>query len=669
MRRWFVKRQKIIIWSVAIAFALGVIWWAVAGFISRRAPQSTSNAAVELSPESALAYLTKNGTPLDHDYWVFDGELELTFQDTIDYYRALGAQLDDVFDYPVLRSSVLKNLIDQKIVRYYAAHHGLLPSEDEVTTELEKQVQQLLSDEQSKQYFLSRYGSVDNLKSRLKPRIENSLIFSRVKNAIVNVTDSDMESYYEENRDTIKQEYEEAKVRHILVSDEATAQRLKDKILAGTMTFEKAASEFSLDQQTAFQGGELGWIKHGQTVPEFENAVFSATLGELVGPVRTVYGYHLLEVEDRIKFDDFEDLENATQVYSEIKTKMEDERFRRWKEGFVASEKLAWVVNDEIMKLYLEYLEGDDERHKELFEYLDSQLFFANATDSTAVELAEGADEQLMALYITLAEKMNEELKKEELDYTRFVNLMDTENFDVSLLSQTTETLAEKADEYMNLAQEATSESAVDRYLDEYFKYYDAYLVKDILHRHPNLSLEEAKKRLEDVRSRIQELDNKRKLVLYALYEVAPSSSRVVSKLYKLDPSNMEIRYAYFKSRYDTIKDYIKDPQIYQAYSQYLQPEVTEIKTGLETLAYSTKAATDLKISALEVLAELSESVGDVRSELSYLRTLKEIDPTYSDIDEMIASLEEAIAKASTTTSTTTIPSELLTLPSTSLTK
>lgn len=661
MRRWFVKRQKIIIWSIAIAFALGVIWWAVAGFISRRAPQSTSNTAVEFSPEDALAYLTKNGTPLDHDYWVFDGELELTFQDTIDYYRALGAQLDDVFDYPVLRSSVLKNLIDQKIVRYYAAHHGLLPSRDEVTAELEKQVQQLLSDEQSKQYFLSRYGSVDNLKRRLKPRIESSLILSRVRNTVVNVTDSDVESYYDKNRDTIRQEYEEAKVKHILVSDEATAQRLKDEILAGTMTFEKAASEFSLDQQTALQGGELGWIKHGQTVPEFENAIFSATLGELVGPVRTVYGYHLLEVEDRVKLDNFEDLKNATQVYSEIKAKIEDERFRKWKEGFITSEKLAWVINDEIMKVYLEYLEGDDEKHEELFEYLDSQLFSTSATDSTAVELAKEVDEQLMTLYITLAEKMNEELKEEELDYTRFVNLMGSENFDASLLAQSTETLSEKANEYMNLAQEATSESVVDRYLDEYFKYYDAYLVKDILHRHPNLSLEEAKKRLESVKSRIQEFDNKRKLVLYALYEVTPSSRRVVSKLYELDPSNMEIRYAYFKSRYDTIKDYIKDPQIYQAYSQYLQPEVIEIRTGLETLAYSTKAATDLRISALEVLAEMSESIGDVKSELSYLRTLKEIDPAYSGIDEMIASLEEAVAKASTTTSTITTPSELST--------
>ncbi|RKX46853.1 MAG: hypothetical protein DRP27_00075 [Thermotogae bacterium] len=661
MRRWFVKRQKIIIWSIAIAFALGVIWWAVAGFISRRAPQSTSNTAVEFSPEDALAYLTKNGTPLDHDYWVFDGELELTFQDTIDYYRALGAQLDDVFDYPVLRSSVLKNLIDQKIVRYYAAHHGLLPSRDEVTAELEKQVQQLLSDEQSKQYFLSRYGSVDNLKRRLKPRIESSLILSRVRNTVVNVTDSDVESYYDKNRDTIRQEYEEAKVKHILVSDEATAQRLKDEILAGTMTFEKAASEFSLDQQTALQGGELGWIKHGQTVPEFENAIFSATLGELVGPVRTVYGYHLLEVEDRVKLDNFEDLKNATQVYSEIKAKIEDERFRKWKEGFITSEKLAWVINDEIMKVYLEYLEGDDEKHEELFECLDSQLFSTSATDSTAVELAKEVDEQLMTLYITLAEKMNEELKEEELDYTRFVNLMGSENFDASLLAQSTETLSEKANEYINLAQEATSESVVDRYLDEYFKYYDAYLVKDILHRHPNLSLEEAKKRLESVKSRIQEFDNKRKLVLYALYEVTPSSRRVVSKLYELDPSNMEIRYAYFKSRYDTIKDYIKDPQIYQAYSQYLQPEVIEIRTGLETLAYSTKAATDLRISALEVLAEMSESIGDVKSELSYLRTLKEIDPAYSGIDEMIASLEEAVAKASTTTSTITTPSELST--------
>ncbi|MDK2864671.1 MAG: peptidyl-prolyl cis-trans isomerase [Thermotogota bacterium] len=652
MRRWLVRRQKIIIWSIAIAFALGVVWWAVAGFISRNTAVTPTDVTAKLSPQDALAYLTKDGTPLDSAYWIFDGELALTFQDMLDYYRTLGAQLDDVFDYPLLKASIFRDLKDQKVVKYYASLNNLLPTKEEVAAELDKQVQQLLSDEQSKQYFLSRYGSVENLKRRLEPRVEISMILSRVKDKVVNVTEDDVKKYYEENLESLKQDYEEARVKHILVSDEATALKLKNEILSGAITFEDAASEFSIDRQSAEQGGELGWIKHGQTVLEFENAAFSATLGELVGPVETIYGFHLLEVEDRIQLDTFDDLKNATQIYSETKSKIENERFQSWKETFINSERLAWVVNDEVMKIYSDYLEGDEEKHKELFEYLDSRLF-VSATDSTSVDLASDADEQLMALYVTLAEGVMDDLKNKELDYTRFVNLMESEEFDPSLLEESTETLADKANEYMRLAQEATSDNAVDEYLNTYFRYYDAYLVKDILSRYPDLTTEEAKSKLESVKAQIQELQQKLKTVLYALYEVAPSSQKVLSRLYELDPSNMEVRYAYFKSRYDSIKDYIKDPQIYQAYSQYLQPEVINIKTGLETLAYSSKAATDLRTSALEVLAEMSESIGDLNSELSYLRALKDIDPEYPNIDDMISSIENALKSSATSTTAT----------------
>jgi parvulin-like peptidyl-prolyl isomerase len=62
--------------------------------------------------------------------------------------------------------------------------------------------------------------------------------------------------------------------------------------------FRTEARKYSDDAATADSGGELGGIIRGQMVPEFEEAVFSLKKGELSQPVRTEYGYHLIEVTD-----------------------------------------------------------------------------------------------------------------------------------------------------------------------------------------------------------------------------------------------------------------------------------------------------------------------------------------------------------------------------------
>jgi parvulin-like peptidyl-prolyl isomerase len=110
------------------------------------------------------------------------------------------------------------------------------------------------------------------------------------------------------------------KVRHILVSpnndpgkagslkpdDPAwkaaadEADKLAAEIKAGTRTFADGVSQ-SDDTGSAAQGGELGWFTRGQIVPEFGDAIFAdgLTAGQILGPVKTAYGYHIIEYEGR----------------------------------------------------------------------------------------------------------------------------------------------------------------------------------------------------------------------------------------------------------------------------------------------------------------------------------------------------------------------------------
>ena len=88
-----------------------------------------------------------------------------------------------------------------------------------------------------------------------------------------------------------------ASARHILVSSEETCSELKAKIEGGA-DFTKIAEEYS-QCPSGKQGGDLGEFSRGQMVPEFDEVVFTAETGKVHGPVKTDFGYHLIEITSR----------------------------------------------------------------------------------------------------------------------------------------------------------------------------------------------------------------------------------------------------------------------------------------------------------------------------------------------------------------------------------
>ncbi|CDZ76528.1 Peptidyl-prolyl cis-trans isomerase SurA [Legionella massiliensis] len=103
-------------------------------------------------------------------------------------------------------------------------------------------------------------------------------------------------------------------VRHILVkqasnmtSDDAIQQanNLYQQIKSGK-DFALLAKQYSLDSASAVKGGDLGWVNPGELVPEFEKAMNELALNQVSKPVKSVFGWHIIEVLDRKKIDDSE---------------------------------------------------------------------------------------------------------------------------------------------------------------------------------------------------------------------------------------------------------------------------------------------------------------------------------------------------------------------------
>ncbi len=125
------------------------------------------------------------------------------------------------------------------------------------------------------------------------------------------VTDAEVQQYYSQNIQNYHVDAQ-VKVRHILISVDpsatpavdaaakAKAQKILDELRKDDgRNFAELAKKYSDDPGSKDQGGELGWIKHGVTVPEFDKTAFSLQPGQISGLVRTKFGYHIIQTEDK----------------------------------------------------------------------------------------------------------------------------------------------------------------------------------------------------------------------------------------------------------------------------------------------------------------------------------------------------------------------------------
>lgn len=130
---------------------------------------------------------------------------------------------------------------------------------------------------------------------------------------------------------------EQTRVRHILIkpdevnSDEEVKVRIEqlEIRLRGGEDFETLALANSQDTLSAAKGGDLGWISQGDTVPEFEEAMNSLAPGELSKPVKTEFGWHLIQVQERRTHDSTEEYERS-KVRNLIRNRKYEEELSLW---------------------------------------------------------------------------------------------------------------------------------------------------------------------------------------------------------------------------------------------------------------------------------------------------------------------------------------------------
>jgi peptidyl-prolyl cis-trans isomerase D len=190
--------------------------------------------------------------------------------------------------------------------------------------------------------------------------------------AQVTASEAELHQYYAQHLSDYRVP-DRVKVAHILFKTtgktpaevatiQKTAADVLNQIRAGA-NFGDLAKKYSEDS-TAQAGGELGWLVHGQTVPEFDTMAFSLKPGEVSGLVKTVYGIHILKVEDK----QVAHLQSFDEVKESIRTDMEKQRVAD------AQEKLASTLELQLKASPQQFEDivrkaGLDPKESPLFKY------------------------------------------------------------------------------------------------------------------------------------------------------------------------------------------------------------------------------------------------------------------------------------------------------------
>lgn len=204
---------------------------------------------------------------------------------------------------------LLERLIDQKLIQQAADEKGVKVTDKQVNEKLDEMKEQF-GGEAAFQMYLAQFGMTEDL---IKQDVRNQLLIEGILGPEIEISEEEMKAYFEENKDVLG-EPEQVKARHILVETEEQAREVLAKLDQGE-SFETLAQQYSTDEASKGNGGDLGYFERGVMVPEFEEAAFSLSPGETSGPVKTQFGYHIIRVED------FKEAQPA--VYEEMKEDIE----------------------------------------------------------------------------------------------------------------------------------------------------------------------------------------------------------------------------------------------------------------------------------------------------------------------------------------------------------
>ena len=229
----------------------------------------------------------------------------LAAQENVDPYKS-----PDEYKNLLLKSA--ESMIEQLVIIKMAEIDSVMVLEKDVDRALERQVQNIVSQagsEEAAEQVLGR--KISEFKRSYKDDMEGKLIAEKYTGELtrsIEITRLEVEDFFKTYKDSIPSFPKRYKVRHILIQITPSEESMKETELKALdileeinkgLSFEDAAKKYSEDPGSKENGGYLGFVPRGTFVKEFEKAAFTLDLNTVSAPIKTQFGFHIIEVLDR----------------------------------------------------------------------------------------------------------------------------------------------------------------------------------------------------------------------------------------------------------------------------------------------------------------------------------------------------------------------------------
>lgn len=211
-----------------------------------------------------------------------------------------------------LRRQILNQLIEEKLLYAQAELDSVTVSDEQVKQQLDYQINYFIQQYGSREKMEQVYGmSVEKIKRQMFDDVRKNLMaemVQRKKFGEIDVSRKEVEEFYSTYKDSLSLIPEKFQVAHIFVNPK-TGERVKAQALALAKSildslkngadFAELAKKYSDDPGSGSQGGDLGFVKRGVLVPEFEAVAFALSPGQISGIVESPFGYHIIQLIER----------------------------------------------------------------------------------------------------------------------------------------------------------------------------------------------------------------------------------------------------------------------------------------------------------------------------------------------------------------------------------
>ena len=188
--------------------------------------------------------------------------------------------------------STLQQMVDTSLVLQYGKSANITVTDAEIQDQL-NQLEQRFPPGQFETILKNQGLTMDDAKN-----IERvQLIVKKAVDKQVTITDAQVADFYNKNK-SLYDTPAQVRARHILVKTKAEADAIEAQLHAGA-DFATLAKKNSTDPGSKASGGELGWFGPTQMVKPFADAAFARPIGEIGPPVQSIYGWHIIQVEEK----------------------------------------------------------------------------------------------------------------------------------------------------------------------------------------------------------------------------------------------------------------------------------------------------------------------------------------------------------------------------------